>query len=136
MDADGRSPFQQGESPRSFDGQVIPSRNAAYLPDRVALEHAAVAFFKDINSVIYILDQEKFQIWVDDVYSGREVCTSILVIVYLVMALCGDKSSSFETARSYMDDVIEESSIDSVRAIMLMVRLNLSSSSPYYLESM
>jgi hypothetical protein len=118
---DNISPFHQGESPRSFDGQVISSRNAEYLPDRAALEQAAMTFFRDINSVIFILDQEKFYAWLDEVYSEQDVSTSILAIVYLVMALCGDETSSFEIARSYMNDVIEESSLNSVRAIMLMV---------------
>ncbi|OBT65060.1 hypothetical protein VE03_05240 [Pseudogymnoascus sp. 23342-1-I1] len=104
------SPFNQGYS----------SRNAEYLPDRAALERAAVLFFRDINSVIFILDQEKFYVWLDDVYGEQDVSTSILVIVYLVMALCGDEASSFEIARSYINDVIEESSLNSVRAIMLM----------------
>ncbi|KFY72128.1 hypothetical protein V499_07699 [Pseudogymnoascus sp. VKM F-103] len=117
---DNISPFHQGESPRSFDGQVISSRNAEYLPDRAALEQAAMTFFRDINSVIFILDQEKFYAWLDEVYSEQDVSTSILAIVYLVMALCGDETSSFEIARSYMNNVIEESSLDSVRAIMLM----------------
>lgn len=120
---DNISPFHQGESPRSFDGQVISSRNAEYLPDRAALEQAAMTFFRDINSVIFILDQEKFYAWLDEVYSEQDVSTSILAIVYLVMALLGDETSSFEIARSYMNDVIEESSLNSVRAIMLMVRL-------------
>lgn len=122
-DTGGLSPFAENESPPLFDGQVISYRNANYLPDRKALDQAAVRFFAEINSVIYILDQDRFYHWFDDVYGGKEVRASVLVILYLVMALCGDEEPSFQISRSYIDDVIEESSLESVRAIMLMVRL-------------
>lgn len=122
-DNGGLSPFQENEPAPLFDGQVIPCRNADYLPDRKALDQAAVTFFSEINSVIYILDQDRFHHWIDDIYGGRRVRASVLVILYLVMALCGDDPPSFHIARSYMDDVIEESSLESVRAIMLMVRM-------------
>lgn len=122
-DTDGLSPFEENESPPLFDGQVISYRNADYLPNRKSLDQAAVKFFAEINSVIYILEQDRFHLWIDDVYSGKGVRASVLVIMYMVMALCGDENPSFGIARSYMDDVIEESSLESVRAIMLMVRL-------------
>lgn len=122
-DASGLSPFEENEPPSLFDGQVTSYQNADYLPNRKALDQAAVKFFAEINSVIYILDQYRFHLWLDDVYGGKGVCASVLVILYLVMALCGDKDPSFDIARSYMDNVIEESSLESVRAIMLMVRL-------------
>lgn len=122
-DVGGLSPFEENETPPLFDGQVISYRNADYLPDRKALDQAAMRFFAEINSVIYILDQDRFHLWIDDVYGGRGVRASVLVILYLVMALCGEEDPSFHIARSYMDDVIEESSLESVRAIMLMVRL-------------
>ncbi|KAJ5513431.1 hypothetical protein N7463_002983 [Penicillium fimorum] len=119
-DSDGLSPFADSEPAPLFDGQVISYRNADYLPDRKALDQAAVRFFAEINSVIYILDQDRFHHWIDDIYGGKGVRASVLVILYLVMALCGDEDPSFHIARSYMDDVIEESSLESVRAIMLM----------------
>ncbi|KAF7529729.1 hypothetical protein PCG10_006059 [Penicillium crustosum] len=119
-DTDGLSPFEENESPPLFDGQVISYRNADYLPNRKSLDQAAVKFFAEINSVIYILEQDRFHLWIDDVYSGKGVRASVLVIMYMVMALCGDENPSFGIARSYMDDVIEESSLESVRAIMLM----------------
>ncbi|OQE38902.1 hypothetical protein PENCOP_c007G00122 [Penicillium coprophilum] len=119
-DTRGLSPFKHNATPSLFDGQVISYRNADYLPNRKALDQAAVRFFSEINSVIYILDQDRFHLWVDDVYGGNGVRASVLVILYLVMALCGDEDPSFHMARCYMDDVIEESSLESVRAIMLM----------------
>ncbi|KAJ5959573.1 uncharacterized protein N7479_006723 [Penicillium vulpinum] len=114
------SPFEENEPPPLFDGQVISCRNADYLPNRKALDQAAMRFFAEINSVIYILDQDRFHHWLDDVYSGKGVRASVLVILYLVMALCGDEDPSFHIARSSMDDVIQESSLESVRALMLM----------------
>ncbi|QKX54960.1 uncharacterized protein TRUGW13939_02050 [Talaromyces rugulosus] len=119
-DTGGLSPFEESEPPSLFDGQVTSYQNPDYLPDRKALDQAAVKFFAEINSVIYIIDQDRFHLWLDDVYGGKGVCASVLVILYLVMALCGHKDPSFDIARSYMDNVIEESSLESVRAIMLM----------------
>ncbi|CAI7640081.1 unnamed protein product [Penicillium glandicola] len=119
-DTGGLSPFAENGSPPLFDGQVISYRNADYLPDRQALDQAAVKFFAEINSVIYILDQDRFYHWLDEVYGGKGLRASVLAILYLVMALCGDEEPSFHISRSYMDDVIEESSLESVRAIMLM----------------
>ncbi|KGO47904.1 Transcription factor, fungi [Penicillium expansum] len=119
-DVGGLSPFEENETPPLFDGQVISYRNADYLPDRKALDQAAMQFFAEINSVIYILDQDRFHLWIDDVYGGRGVRASVLVILYLVMALCGEEDPSFHIARPYIDDLIEESSLESVRAIMLM----------------
>lgn len=120
-DTRGLSPFNDNATPLLFDGKVISYPNPDYLPNRKALDQAAVRFFSEINSVIYILDQDRFHLWLDDVYGGNGVRASVLVILYLVMALCGDEDPSFHIARSYMDDVIEESSLESVRAIMLMV---------------
>lgn len=104
------------------DGDPPCGIPAIALPDRRTCEQCGVRFFNHINSVVYILSPESFFNAVETAYSGRDTPPSVQVTIQLVVALMNGSLESFELARMQMESVIEESSLESVQAMMLMVR--------------
>ncbi|KAK2605788.1 hypothetical protein N8I77_008602 [Diaporthe amygdali] len=102
------------------DGQPLWAIPAIALPPRKLSEQCGVTFFTQINSVLYILSPEKFFNSVEAAYSGRDTPTSTQAIIHLVVALANRSPENFETARMQMESVLEEGSLESVQAMMLM----------------
>ncbi|KAH6981589.1 hypothetical protein BKA56DRAFT_584162 [Ilyonectria sp. MPI-CAGE-AT-0026] len=102
------------------DGEPLWSVPAIALPDKRTCEQCGVTFFSHINSVVFILSPEKFFNAVDMAYSGRDTTSSVQAIIHLIVALINGSSENFELARMQMEGVIEEGSLESVQALMLM----------------
>lgn len=104
------------------DGEPLFGVPPIALPDRRTCERCGVTFFNHINSVVYILTPEKFFNSVEAIYSGRDITPSAQATIHLIVALVDSCSESFEIARMQMESVMEEGSLESIQAIMLMVR--------------
>ncbi|KAF8847052.1 hypothetical protein BDZ45DRAFT_699513 [Acephala macrosclerotiorum] len=102
------------------DGQIVESARASDLPKRTILEAAAGRFFAEVNSVIFVMNEDLFQYRLDDIYNTRQNCSnSFLAILYLVLAL-GEKSEIyFKAACSLFDKSVEEGGEESIQVVML-----------------
>lgn len=114
--------LQQDQRVDLLDGRPLAGLPAIGLPDRKTCEQCGLTFLRSVNSVIYFFSPETFFNSLEMVYSGGNTPLSVQVIVHLVIALVNDSTESFEYARMQMESVIEEGSLASVQAIMLMVR--------------
>jgi hypothetical protein len=104
------------------DGEPISSVAPTELPDRRKCEQCITQFFREINSVVYILSREKLFNDVEQVYQTGTKCTpSMKTMIHLVVAIMTNSKEQFEFARAQMDNVIEEGSIESIQVIILMV---------------
>ena len=83
-----------------------------------------MTFLNQINNIVYIVSPEKLLDAVDGVYSGRNQSLSVQTMISLVVALVDDSSQHTMVASIQMEAVIEQGSIESVQAIILMVRCN------------
>lgn len=114
--------LQQNHTLDLRDGEPLCGVPAITLPDRRTCERCGVTFFSHINSVVYILSPETFFNAVETAYSGRDASPSVQATIHLIVALVNGSSENFELARMQMESVIEEGSLESVQAMMLMVR--------------
>lgn len=114
--------LQQDQRHDLLDGRPLAGLPAIGLPDRKTCEKCGLTFLRSVNSVIYFFSPETFFNSLEMVYNGGSTPLSIQVIIHLVVALVNDSIESFEYARMQMESVIEEGSLASVQAIMLMVR--------------
>ncbi|USP79375.1 hypothetical protein yc1106_06649 [Curvularia clavata] len=108
------------------DGQPIPAVPVTALPPRRLCEQCGVAFLSQINSVVYILSPEQFFNALETAYRDESTTASTQVIIHLIVALMSNSSDSFQRARLQMETVLEEGSLHSIQAMMLMClyRLN------------
>lgn len=120
--------LQQDQKIDLLDGRPMAGLPAIWLPDRKTCEQCGLTFLRSVNSVIYFFSPETFFNLLEMVYSGANTPLSVQVIIHLVVALVDDSTESFEYARMQMESVIEEGSLASVQAIMLMVRDQLPTS--------
>jgi hypothetical protein len=94
------------------------------LPCRKECERRGITFLRQINNLAYIISPEKLFDAIDSVYTGRNQSPSVQAMVGLVVALVDDAPQHVMAAPVQMETVIEEGSIGSVQALILMVRCN------------
>ena len=123
--------MQQNPTVDLRDGMPIPPPSLGLssgplvgLPSRKVCERCCVTFLSQINSLVYIISPEKLFEAVDGVYSGRDHSLSVQAMIGLVVALVDDSPEHSLAAPVQMEAVIEQGSIESVQAIILMVRCN------------
>lgn len=119
--------LQQDPTLDLCDGTPIPPPSLGLsvgLPCRKVCERCCVTFLNQINNIVYIVSPEKLLDAVDGVYSGRNQSLSVQTMISLVVALVDDSSQHTMVASIQMEAVIEQGSIESVQAIILMVRCN------------
>lgn len=105
-----------------FDGVPQSLVSPLNLPAQAMVSKAATAFFAEINNIIYVLSFERFQIDLEKVYSLRPATTNAkLAIIYLMVALKDPDPDSFSFATRYGNASIEEGTLESVQALMIMV---------------
>lgn len=81
-----------------------------------------MCFFAEINNVIYVLKYEKFQTYLHIIYTPQATTTNaILAILYLITSLNGAEPELFRVACLHGNASMEEGSLESVQALMLMV---------------
>lgn len=114
--------LQQDQRVDLLDGRPIAGLPAIGLPDKKTCEQCGLTFLSAVNSVIYFFSPETFFNTLEMVYSGINTPLSVQVIIHLIVALINKSTENFEYARMQMESVIEEGSLASVQAIMLMVR--------------
>ena len=104
------------------DTPIPPSMGLSVgLPGRNACERCCVTFLCQINSLAFIVSPEKLFDAVDSVYTGRNHNPSVQAMVGLVVDLVNDAPPHAMVAQVQTDTVIEEGSIESVQALVLMV---------------
>lgn len=122
----------------SLDGDTlspIKMTPTDILP-RHLIEQAAVRFFAEVNSVIYVLSQREFSQLINNIYFSQEAeRVSTWALVMLIYALGAKNKQAFERACFHLDGIIEEGSIESVKAILLIVILSSVSSALRILTS-
>lgn len=94
------------------------------IPIQSQINIDATVFYAEINSVIYILPSEGLQDCVDRLLRRSKACRNAhIAIVYAVMSLGTESTSIFSLACHYLTLAIEEGSIATVEALMLIVCL-------------
>lgn len=105
-----------------FDGVPQSLVSPLNLPVRAMVSKAATAFFAEINNIIYVLSFERFQIDLEKVYSLRPATTNAkLAVIYLMVALKDPDPDILSSATRYGNASIEEGTLESVQALMIMV---------------
>jgi len=92
------------------------------LPDRSEIGHAAKSFHAEWSGIAYILHDGQLSTCLDNIYTYQLPCTySTIVIIFLVLALGNHCEPYFEHARRHFDYALEEHTLETVQAFMLMV---------------
>jgi hypothetical protein len=93
------------------------------LPPRLDLVEAAKDFFAEVNGIIYILQYERFHNDMGNIYAKRLPVTNAgFAIFYLILSLSQKHEDYFADACRYCNVALEESSMESIQALMLLVR--------------
>ena len=96
----------------------------ALLPNHSQIDATATAFYAEINSVIYILSSEGFQDCIDRLLTRSGTCSnSHIVLFYAVLSLHLGSRPYFDLACEYLTQAIEEGSIVTVEAMVVLVYL-------------
>ena len=104
-----------------IDGNTIGVAYPHNLPARQQIEIAATRFFAEVNNIAYVLKYEQVQSTLENIYCGLPSTRSSLAIVYLILS-CGPDSDHFYTEGCrYSTAALEEGTLESVQALMLMV---------------
>lgn len=106
-----------------LDGQCNPSSvTPANLPSLSLITEAAQKFFSEMNNTIYVLNYTCFQSQLKDLYATDATASNaLLAIVYGIGFLGTSDPQQFAKASQYGNASIEEASLESVQAIMIMV---------------
>ena len=92
------------------------------LPPRAQIEEAAINFFAEVNSIVYIMTFEGFQQCLESIYGPKGSCSNAAFgVVYTLASLFPGGDHAFSQASHYIRLAIEEGSIETVQALMLMV---------------
>ncbi|KAJ9644294.1 hypothetical protein H2204_001645 [Knufia peltigerae] len=109
-----------------FDGVPKSLVSPVNLPARAIVSQAATAFFAEINNIIYVLSYERFQIDLEKVYSFRPATTNAkLAIIHLMVSLIDPDADLFSFATRFGNASIEEGTLESVQALMIMTLCHL-----------
>lgn len=91
------------------------------------MEEATTKFFAEVNCIVNILNFEKFQEMVGELYDLKQASSNAgIAIVLGVVALAGDLDYVLHQACQYLDPTIAEGSLESVQAIMILVSSSIS----------
>lgn len=83
----------------------------------------AKKFFAEVNGIIYILQYERFYNNVGNIYARRLLVTNAgFAILYLIFSLSQEHENYFAEGCRYCNLALEESSMETIQALMLLVR--------------
>ena len=95
------------------------------LPPRADFEHAASLFFAEINCVTYILSYEEFHGYMVNAFEQKAPLShSVLMLLCLILSLDEKHDQYFSRACKHFEHSLEEGSLASVEALMLLVGQN------------
>ncbi|KAH9208322.1 hypothetical protein DL95DRAFT_480443 [Leptodontidium sp. 2 PMI_412] len=109
------------------DGRKIDPVYSCDYATRRQFDQASAKFFAEINSITYILGCDQLQSYLTSLTQQNYPMTNAsLMLLYLVLNLEQDDDEYFDKACHLFDAAMEEGSIESVRAMMLLAieRLN------------
>lgn len=94
----------------------------AGLPPRVDFEKASLRFFAEINCVNFIISYGKFHSFTINAFDHkRPVSHAVFMLFCLIVSFDERYEEYFAKACEHFDSALEEASIESVEALMLMV---------------
>lgn len=100
----------------------LPNAPDPSFPSQAEFDSAVSVYFAEINNVTYILDAERIETTVESVLLRRTNRSSTsLAIFHLIMALGATSSHHLREAVLLFHDILTESSLGSVQALMLLV---------------
>ena len=92
------------------------------FPSRADFEQASTRFFAEINAVNYILSYEVFHTYMFNVYTQKcPLSHAVFMILCLILVFDGNHEEYFSKACQHFDHTLEEGSLESVQALMLIV---------------
>ena len=93
------------------------------LPPRTEFEQASQKFFAELNCVTYILSYEQFQSHMIRAFDQRnQVSHSVFMLLNLIVAFNDEMYEQyFSKACEHLEYVLEEGTVASVEALMLLV---------------
>ena len=98
------------------------------LPPRADFENASSKFFTKINCVNYILSYEEFYAYTVNAFEQKgRLSHSVFMILCLILSLDEKHEQYFSRACDHFRYALEEGSLASVEALMLLVGQNLPS---------
>ncbi|KAK1725193.1 uncharacterized protein BDZ83DRAFT_314849 [Colletotrichum acutatum] len=104
------------------EGEPLSNKPDAALPDRKTCERCSVVFLRFINCVFYVLGPERLFDTILRAHGNVDVSVSTQAMIQLIVALIDDDPHHFELASKKMESVIEEGSIESIQAIIVMAK--------------
>ncbi|KAK1474763.1 hypothetical protein CCUS01_05388 [Colletotrichum cuscutae] len=110
------------------EGEPLSNKQDAALPDRKTCERCSVVFLRFVNCVFYVLGPEKLFDAIVRAHGYAEVSVSTQAMIQLIVALIDDDPHHFELASKKMESVIEEGSVESIQAIIVMALYRLKKS--------
>lgn len=119
----GANPYLRRECQRGFvDGRPIDAVIRGPLPDRNKVERAIMSFI-DVNFVVFVASYEALLATVERLYSpNAKVNHSNIATVLALTALTESADLEYHDACQYLEPVLAESTLESVQAIILLVR--------------
>ena len=106
------------------DGYRMQSIRPQNLPPKETVLDTARKFFVEINTAVYILNQDRFRRLLESIYVHKmQSDNASLALIYLMLSLWPLDSQYFSDGTNFCNAAIEESSIESVQALMLMVSI-------------
>lgn len=92
------------------------------LPSRADFERAASNFFTEINCVNYILSYDQFNIYMNKAFDSQpSLSHAIFMLLCLILSFDDKYKDYFHRACEHVDYAMEEGSLASVEALMLIV---------------
>lgn len=119
----GANPHLRRECRRGFvDGRPIEAAIRRPLPDRSRVERAIMNFI-EVNCVVFVASYEALLGTVDRLYlPTAKVNHSNIATVLALVALTESADQVYHDACQYLEPVLAESTLESVQAIILLVR--------------
>ncbi|KAK4943651.1 hypothetical protein LTR10_016748 [Elasticomyces elasticus] len=116
-------------------GKQIDRVTPTDLPSRADFEQASSKFFAEVNCVNYISSYKQFHTYTFNAFDQKQpVSHAVLMLLYLIMSLNPQYEEHFPKACGHVDATLEEGSLASVEALMLLM-FNLTPNTPpdYYM---
>lgn len=119
----GANPYLRRECRRGFaDGRPIEAVIRRPLPDRSRVEKAIMNFI-EVNCVVFVASYETLLGTVERLYSSTDKANhSSVATVLALVALTESADQVYHEACQYLEPVLAECTVESVQAIILLVR--------------
>lgn len=105
-----------------MDGRPVAVIAPRDLPLEAQVNEAVGIFFREVNSIVFVLNFEQFEDIAENLYELKEKSSNACVAIMLaVVALVDSSDNAFNRAYHYLDHAVSEGSLESVQAIMLFV---------------